>query len=70
MSRPLYFYVKNAHKGVIPGLAEFVTEYVSEASFGEGGYLSERGLIPLPTADRDATRAAVEGSAAMPAPAS
>lgn len=69
VSRPLYFYVKNAHKGVIPGLAEFVTEYVSEASFGEGGYLSERGLIPLPTADRDATRAAVEGSAAMPAPA-
>ena len=55
---PLFIYVKNAHKGVIPGLAEFVTEYVSEASFGEGGYLSERGLIPLPTEQRDATRAA------------
>jgi phosphate transport system substrate-binding protein len=63
VSRPLYFYVKNAHKGVIPGLEEFVTEYVSEESFGEGGYLSERGLIPLPVEDRDATRAAVESNA-------
>jgi len=69
VSRPLFIYLKNAHKGVIPGLAEFVTEYVSEASFGEGGYLSERGLIPLPAEQRDATRAAVEGSTAMAAPA-
>jgi phosphate transport system substrate-binding protein len=59
VSRPLFFYIKNAHRGVIPGLEEFVTEYVSENSFGEGGYLSERGLIPLPEADRDATREAV-----------
>jgi phosphate transport system substrate-binding protein len=63
VSRPLFFYVKNAHKGVIPGLEEFVNEYVSEESFGEGGYLAERGLIPLPAADRDATRAAVESNA-------
>ncbi len=69
VSRPLYFYVKNAHKGVIAGLSEFVTEYVSEASFGEGGYLSERGLIPLAADKRDAIRAAVEGSTAMAAPA-
>ncbi len=59
VSRPLFFYIKNAHLGVIPGLVEFVTEYVSEASFGPGGYLSERGLIPLPDADREATRDAV-----------
>jgi phosphate transport system substrate-binding protein len=63
VSRPLFFYIKNAHKGVIPGLDEFVTEYVSEESFGEGGYLSERGLISLPAADRDATRAAVASGA-------
>jgi phosphate transport system substrate-binding protein len=63
VSRPLFFYIKNAHKGVIPGLDEFVTEYVSEESFGEGGYLSERGLIPLPMADRDATREAVASGA-------
>ena len=60
VSRPLFFYIKNAHRGVIPGLEEFVTEYVSESSFGEGGYLSERGLIPLSEEERDATRAAVE----------
>lgn len=59
VSRPLFFYIKNAHRGVIPGLEEFVTEYVSEESFGEGGYLSERGLIPLPAAERETTREAV-----------
>ena len=63
VSRPLFFYVKNAHRGVIPGLEEFVTEYVSEESFGEGGYLSERGLIPLPEAERGTTREAVASQA-------
>lgn len=69
VSRPLYIYVKNAHKGVIPGLAEFAEEYVSEESFGEGGYLSERGLIALPEAQRTATRDGVVASTAMAAPA-
>jgi len=62
VARPLFFYIKNAHRGVIPGLDEFVTEYVSEESFGEGGYLSERGLIPLPAEERDAIRDAVASS--------
>jgi phosphate transport system substrate-binding protein len=69
VSRPLYIYVKNAHKGVIPGLDEFVAEYVSEESFGEGGYLSERGLIPLPEAERATVRDAVTAGTAMAAPA-
>ncbi|WP_374622584.1 PstS family phosphate ABC transporter substrate-binding protein [Devosia sp.] len=69
VSRPLYIYVKNAHKGVIPGLTEFVDEYVSEAAFGDDGYLSERGLIPLPAEQRETVRAAVAGSTAMAAPA-
>ncbi|MDA0703709.1 MAG: substrate-binding domain-containing protein [Proteobacteria bacterium] len=47
VSRPLFFYIKNAHRGAIPGLEEFVAEYVSEEAMGNGGYLSERGLIPL-----------------------
>jgi phosphate transport system substrate-binding protein len=47
ISRPLFFYVKKAHVGVIPGLAEFVQEYVSEKAGGKEGYLVERGLIPL-----------------------
>jgi phosphate transport system substrate-binding protein len=47
VSRPIFFYVKNAHRNVIPGLSDFVAEYVSEDAMGQGGYLTERGLIPL-----------------------
>jgi phosphate transport system substrate-binding protein len=65
VARPLYFYIKNAHRGVIPGLDEFVTEYVSEEAFGPGGYLSERGLIPLPDDERAATQANVADSVHM-----
>jgi phosphate transport system substrate-binding protein len=60
VSRPLFFYIKNAHRNVIPGLEEFVMEYVSEASMGDDGYLSERGLIPLSPDKREAIRAAVK----------
>ena len=63
VSRPLFIYVKNAHRGVIPGLEEFLAEYVSEESFGPDGYLPERGLIPLSGEERDAVRAAVEQGA-------
>ena len=68
VSRPLFFYVKNAHRGVIPGLEEFVAEYVSEASFGEGGYLSERGLIVLSEDQRAAVAEAATTGANMSAP--
>jgi phosphate transport system substrate-binding protein len=47
IARPLYIYVKNQHRGVIPGLNEFVTEYASDAALGPDGYLAERGLTPL-----------------------
>lgn len=47
VSRPLYFYVKNAHVGKIPGILEFLTEFTSEAAMGEEGYLTDKGLIPL-----------------------
>jgi phosphate transport system substrate-binding protein len=62
VSRPLFFYVKNAHRNVIPGLQEFVTEYVSEEAMGPGGYLEERGLIPLSDERREEVRtSATEG---------
>jgi phosphate transport system substrate-binding protein len=48
VSRSLFFYVKNAHVGVVPGIKEFVTEFVSDNATGEDGYLSAKGLIPLP----------------------
>jgi len=59
ISRPLFFYVKAAHAGVIPGLREFLDEFTSEAASGEFGYLSDIGLIPLPEGDRAAVAASV-----------
>jgi len=47
IGRELFIYVKNAHVGVIPGIREFVAEYVSERSMGEEGYLADKGLITL-----------------------
>jgi len=47
VSRPLYFYVKNAHVGKVPGIKEFIDEFTSEEAMGEEGYLTDRGLIPL-----------------------
>jgi len=47
VSRPLFFYVKNAHRDVIPGMNDFLAEYVSEGALGADGYLAERGLTPL-----------------------
>ncbi|WP_170441226.1 substrate-binding domain-containing protein [Ruegeria arenilitoris] len=47
VSRPLYFYVKNAHRGVIPNLDEFLEEYMSDDALASDGYLAERGLVAL-----------------------
>ena len=47
ISRPLYFYVKNAHRGVIQNLDEFLEEYMSDDALEQGGYLSDRGLVSL-----------------------
>ncbi len=52
VSRPLFFYVKKAHVGTIPGMQEYLAEFTSERAWGEEGYLSERGLIPMPAAER------------------
>jgi phosphate transport system substrate-binding protein len=52
LSRPLFFYVKKAHVGVIPGIQEYLAEFTSEKAWGQNGYLSEKGLIPLPDAER------------------
>jgi len=50
IGRELFVYVKNAHVGVIPGIREFIAEYVSERSMGEEGYLADKGLVTLETA--------------------
>ena len=52
VSRPLFFYVKKAHVDVIPGLRGFLREFTSERAWGDEGYLSDRGLIPMPEDER------------------
>ena len=52
VSRPLFFYVKKAHVGQIPGIKEYLGEFTSEKAWGEEGYLSDKGLIPMPDAER------------------
>ena len=47
ISRPLYFYVKKAHVGKVPGIMEFLEEFTSEDAIGEEGYTTDKGLIPL-----------------------
>ena len=69
LSRSLYIYVKKAHIGVTPGLQQFVQEFLSEGSAGRGGYLQDRGLIPLPEADLTAQRAIVSAMTPMQKPA-
>jgi phosphate transport system substrate-binding protein len=59
-SRPLFVYIKKAHIGVIPGIKEFMDEYVSDKAIGDEGYLSEKGLVPLPKADLAKSRADVK----------
>lgn len=52
VSRPLYFYVKKAHVGVIPGIQEYVNEFTSDKAWGPEGYLADKGLIPMPEEER------------------
>ena len=60
VSRPLYFYVKKAHIGKVPGIAEYLTEFTSKKAIGEDGYLLDRGLIPLSTAEYQAVAKAAK----------
>mgnify|MGYP005745802141 FL=1 len=52
ISRSLWFYVKNAHAAVIPGIKEYVKEFTSDKAIGDSGYLISKGLIPLPSEER------------------
>ena len=65
VSRPLYFYVKKAHVDAIPGMREYLAEFTSERAMGDEGYLSDRGLIPLPAKEYEAVVAAVRNLQAL-----
>lgn len=69
ISRPLFFYVKNAHRGVIPGLNEFIAAYASDDAMGAGGYLSERGLVVLSDEKLAEVQDALNNAVNMAAPA-
>lgn len=57
-ARAMFIYIKNAHVRAIPAIRGFLAEYVKETTWGKGGYLASRGLIPLPDAVRAKAAAA------------
>jgi len=48
VSRPLFFYLKNAHVGIIPGLKEYAQFFMNDQIAGDGGPLANYGLVPDP----------------------
>ena len=60
VSRPLFFYVKKAHVDVIPGIREYLAEFTSSKAWGDEGYLADKGLIPMPKAERAAFKSDVD----------
>lgn len=56
LSRPLFLYVKSLHVGSVPGLAEFLGEFLSDRASGPEGYLVDAGLVPQPQAALEAER--------------
>jgi len=65
VSRPLYFYVKKAHIGVIPGLKEYVSFFLSDDMAGPDGPLAAYGLVSDP--ELAATQAMIEAETPMEA---
>lgn len=63
VARSLFFYVKKAHIGVIPGMEEYVEEFASPAAMGRNGYLKDVGLIVPP---RDALMDLQDKAANLP----
>ncbi len=53
VSRSLYFYVKKAHIGSVPGIEGYLAEFTSEKAWGDEGYLTDKGLIPMPAEERE-----------------
>ena len=58
IARPLFFYVKKAHVGVIPGIQEYLKEFTSKKAMSNRGYLAKIGLVPLASDKYKVTRTA------------
>lgn len=67
VSRPLFFYVKGQHIGVIPGIEDYVAFFLSDSIAGNGGTLEDAGMIPAPDAEREAVMAAFDEGKAITA---
>lgn len=65
VSRPLFFYIKGEHIGVIPGLEDYALYFLSDQVSGEGSQLVQMGLIPLSDAEREAQVEAVKSKASV-----
>jgi len=59
VARSLFFYVKKAHVGMVPGIAEFLAEFTNEDTWGDEGYLADKGLIPLSADARESWAAKI-----------
>ncbi|WP_373506974.1 PstS family phosphate ABC transporter substrate-binding protein [Thiocapsa sp.] len=69
ISRSIYFYVKNAHVGTIPGIQEYVAEFTNDKAWGPDGYLADKGLIALPDDMRASVAKQAQALTPMAAPA-
>jgi phosphate transport system substrate-binding protein len=65
VSRPLFFYVKKAHVGVVPGIMEYATYFVSDKIAGAEGPLAEAGLVPSPAAELKSVQDGVKAGTVM-----
>ncbi|MBK1622974.1 phosphonate ABC transporter substrate-binding protein [Afifella marina DSM 2698] len=60
VSRPLFFYIKGEHIGVIPGIKDYAEFFLSDDMAGSGGRLEEAGMIPAPEKELETQRQNVE----------
>ena len=67
ISRPLYFYINKGHVGKVPGIQEFAEAFMSDKASGDEGYLSDRGLIPMPHDEHEVYKKAVSELVYLPA---
>jgi len=61
VSRSLYFYVKKDNVGKVPGIEEYLAEFMSDKASSSDGYLAEKGLIPMNISERTKWKASVSG---------
>lgn len=65
IARSMFFYVKKAHVGVVPGIRGYVAEFTSERAWGPEGYLADKGMIPMDEKMRESVREQARGLKAM-----